>query len=104
MEVVDAEDVNGHVVLRGAEKFLYEGFVGMLVFRSEGMSFATVAEGYADGWTVIPVKAMTFETWGRCFTAKVLCVVLLPARFLSQSCGYLQGSRLPVSCPRTCHF
>ncbi len=56
MGVVDTEEVNGHVVLRGAEKLHYGGFVGMSVFRSSGMFFATTLEVYADGRTVIPKK------------------------------------------------
>ena len=56
MGTVDVQEMNGHVMLHGAEKFHYGGFIGMPVFENSGMSFKTMAEVYADGRTVILKK------------------------------------------------
>ena len=50
---VDVEEMNGHVMLRGAEKFHCGGFIGMPVFENSCMSSMIMAGVYADGRTVI---------------------------------------------------
>lgn len=56
MGTVDVEEMNGHLMLHGAEKFRYGGFIGMPVFENSGMSFMMMAGVYADGRTVILTK------------------------------------------------
>lgn len=50
---------DGHVMLRGAERFHYGSFVGMPVSRYSGGSCVTMAEVYADSRIVIPTLLPT---------------------------------------------
>lgn len=56
MGTVDVQEMNGHVMPHGAEKFHYGSFIGMPVFENSGMSFMTMADVYADGRIVILTK------------------------------------------------
>lgn len=56
VEMAKVEEVNGHVMLHGAEEFRYGGFIGMPVSRISGTSFVALAEVYADSGIVITKK------------------------------------------------
>ena len=56
VEMAEVKEVNGHVMLPGAEEFRYGGSIGMPVSRIGGTSFVTLAESYADSGIVITKK------------------------------------------------
>ena len=75
------EEVNGHIVLHGAEEFHCGAFIGMPVSRISGMPFVAMAEVCADSGIVTTKKKNEARDLGVMLDSEALSVCQLQHAF-----------------------